>query len=136
MGLNLFKHEAKKGFGAELDTKLDANKLYLIAGAVLVLILLLSLSFMVSSKQPAVNPEKEKAKKVLIEKLCGDKRLTGMSLFECDNGFYSKESCTDCLDCYYNISGNLTKCCGGFSGDCKVYQAVEIANCTKQDLCT
>ena len=114
---------------------LDRSKLYFIAAGALVIILIASLAFQVMEKQAPANPEKEKVKNRLLNATCADKRFKGSSFYECDNGFYSTETCAECWNCYYDNQGNLTKCCGGYREECKVYRDYEVANCSKRDLC-
>ena len=115
---------------------MERTRVYMIIAATLVAILIASLLIQINARQAPADKEKEKVKKELTNKTCADKRLKGVSFYECDNGFYSKESCSDCWECYYDNSGNLTKCCGGYAGACKVYQNYDVVNCSKRDLCS
>ena len=114
---------------------MDRGRLYFIVAGALVLILIVSLSLQVMKLQAPADAEKEKVKQKLLNITCADKRIKGSAFFECENGFYSTESCAECWNCYYDNNGNLTKCCGGYLGDCKVYQNYEVGNCSKRDLC-
>jgi hypothetical protein len=114
---------------------LERLKLYQILVGILMLILIATVAYQVMARQPTPDAAKEKVKKMLIQQICVEKKMRGTALYECDNGFYGTESCGECYSCYYNKSGNQTKCCGGYRDDCITYQNIKVENCSKRDIC-
>jgi len=106
------------------------NKVLVLAILVFVFVFLLFLFL-----PKGINPQKEKVKQELIKNICPKTFCAPFYLYECENGFASRDSCMDSFSYEYDTYGNTVSKCGGYIGGCETKIPYNIGKCDIENLC-